>query len=311
MSLVLKMKLKKRNKTLESYVGTTMKSCSSFLLSFLALSMLVFDISSARAEYIEPGKVVVETSDYKPAKRDFDRGTYHYEISWQGLPVAKAQIVVGEATQGNRLMMNVKASAKTGDFIDVFYRLRFSSESLFEAESFRPVRFESYQKENSREKLREVTFGPDGSIKADYVKNGEQRPPISFKSENATFDPISAAFLARSLPLNTGDSHSFDVFNGKHRYLISFEVKGLEVLTLEGKEYRAYKVIPLVQKLTDSEGEKRLKKAAIWISADDSREVLKLESKVLVGKVNAKLVRFEPEAPKDPVVQVEMAKAAF
>lgn len=289
-----------------------MKHFSSIRGAFFLLSLLMLQsVSIAHAEYIEPGNVEVKTTEYHPQNTEFDKGTYHYEVSWQGIPVAKAQIVVGEAREGSQEFLNVKAEAKTGDFIDIFYRLRFSSRSLFEAESFKPIRFESHQKENSREKVREVTFGPDGNIRADYVKNGNPEKPVSFQSKNTTFDPISAAFLARSLPLRSGETHSFDVFNGKHRYLISFEVKEKEKIEVQDAVYEAFKVIPTVQKLTDSEGEKRLEQAAIWISADESREVLKLESKVLVGKVNAHLVRFEPQAPQTPVVSVKLAKAGI
>jgi hypothetical protein len=247
------------------------------------------------AEYINPGEVDVKTASYIPTKTDFEKGTYLYEVTWQGIPVAEARVVVGDQQLGQTNMLKVKATAETGDFIDIFYRLRFSSESVFEAESFKPVHFYSHQKENSREKYRDVEFGPGGLIRTDYVKNGKHHEGLEFRSVNSTFDPISAAFLARSLPLKLGEKHSFDVFNGKHRYLISFHIEARETIEVEGVSHNAFKVIPSVQKLTDSEGEKRLDRAAIWISADESREVLKLESKVLVGKVNAKLVKFVPE----------------
>ncbi len=302
------------NKSDSQTVDTLMKQISSLhgvLILLLIMALSILETSPCLAEYIEPGSVEVKTTAYHPQNTDFDKGTYHYEVSWQGIPVAQAQIIVGEAKEGAQEYLNVKAEAKTGDFIDIFYRLRFSSQSLFEANSFKPIRFESHQKENSREKVREVTFGPNGKIKADYVKNGNQEEPVSFQSKNATFDPISAAFLARSLPLRSGETHSFDVFNGKHRYLISFEVKEKEKIEIQDSIYEAFKVIPTVQKLTDSEGEKRLEQAAIWISSDDSREVLKLESKVLVGKVNAHLVKFVPQAPQTPVVSVKLAKASF
>ena len=68
----------------------------------------------------------------------------------------------------------------------------------------------------------------------------------------------------------------------------------LEELKIMGKTRKAYKVTPSVDKLTDSKGEKRLKSAHFWISADGRREILKLESEVFFGAVKAELVSFTP-----------------
>lgn len=67
----------------------------------------------------------------------------------------------------------------------------------------------------------DIDFSPDGSIDARITKGRLNGPgkseEISFKSENATFDPISAAFLARNLPMNPGEDFGFDVFDGQDR----------------------------------------------------------------------------------------------
>ena len=93
---------------------------------------------------------------------------------------------------------------------------------------------------------------------------------------------------------NPAEDPSFDVFNGTDRYLISFHVVGRENIKVAGKEYDALKIRPSVKKLTDTEGEKRLRKVYVWVSSDGSREVLKVESEVLLGAVSARLVRFVP-----------------
>lgn len=270
--------------------------CTSVSM-IVAGTLLLVHGSSHRvyADYIEPGEVEVKTERYVPTITDFDRGTYVYQVDWQGIPVAKAEVQVGEQQHEGRDLFRVKATANTASVISIFYRLRFTSESIFETDSFKPIRFFSLQKENSRERLRDVRFEEDGTIRTSYIRNGDEKEPLEFQSENYTFDPISAAFLARSLPLEVGARKNFDVFNGKHRYLISFEVVKRERIRVAGKPRDAYKVVPGVQKLTDSDGENRLKEAAIWISADDAREVLKLESSVFVGNVNAELVTFKPD----------------
>lgn len=268
---------------------------------FSLVGILFLAPSVAVADYISPGTVSIKTKHYRPQSTEFEKGTYFYDVSWQGIKVGKAEVQVKDRTLDAQEFLQVTASARTARFIEIFYKLRHTSESLFDADSLKPRRFYTAQTEKSREKIREVSFGDDGRIRSVTTKNGKRREPVEFVSENLTLDPISAAFIARTLPIDPGKEFEFDVFNGKHRYLISFSVEGREIISLNGKDYDAFKVVPSVQKLTDTEGEKRLKSATIWVSADQSREVLKMKSKVLVGSVSARLTGFAPETHSDPV----------
>lgn len=269
------------------------------------LLILSFFVAAAHAEYIQPSAVKVSTKNYYPKHSDFSIGEYVYRISWQGIPVASAKVLVNEPDSSG--IWKVSAGAKTGDWISVLYTLRFDSESSFNRDNFKPKLFTSKQIENSRKKVKEVKFLPGGMIQTEAYKDGKKDETITFQSENQTLDPISAAFLARSLPIKIGSKKSFDVFNGKHRYLITFTVDGKENLKLKNKKVvECFRVTPTVVKLTDTEGEKRLRSARIWITTDDKREVVKLESSVLIGSVRAELERFIPSKDQDkPVTLVK------
>ena len=275
--------------------------CAARVLLVSPALLLSLFVGLSHAEYIQPSEVNIQTERYQPADSDFSTGTYHYKVAWQGMPVGKAKIDVRSSLRGATPFYHVRATAQTGKVIDIFYKLRHTSESLFEADSLKPVRFVTEQKEGSKEKIREVVFDDDGKIVSKRSKNGESRDTIEFQSDNLTLDPISAAFVARGLPIELGTTAAFDVFNGKHRYLISFLVEKRDTVRVGGRDYDAFKVVPSVQKLTDTKGEKRLKSAAIWITADESRDVVLIESKVLIGSVSASLEKFEPALPSNRV----------
>lgn len=271
--------------------------CVFFGLAALAL----VTAQIAVADYIQPGLVKIKTESYTPGKTDFPRGTYEYSIDWQGIPVGKASIITRDSEipsgiTSNQPLVSVMAKATTSSVISIFYSLVHVSESIFHADSLKPISFYTVQTENSKTKSREVSFDSSGHIKAVIWKKGSPAPEeqFDFISENATFDPISAAFLARTLPVELGKEFSFDVFNGKHRFLITLSVEAIEKISVGGVIREAYRVTPNVKKLTDSEGEKRLRKATLWISTDANREVLRLKSEVAVGSVNAELKRFVP-----------------
>ena len=269
----------------------------------LSVALIETCVPMVGADYIPPSRVTVKTEAYKPQDTNFPRGLYEYQIAWQGVPVGSASIHIGTTYRAGKKMLDVEATARSTKVVGVFYELHHRSQSVFSAQDLKPVEFFSQQTENSRFTNIEVSFSPDGLIRAKVVKgklnSAGKSEEVVFKSDNATFDPITATFLARSLPINPAEDLSFDIFNGQHRYLISFHVVGREKINVAGKDYDAFKVEPRVKKLTDTQGEKRLRKAYLWVSADGSREVLKLESEVFFGSVSAKLVRFVPDTSSE------------
>lgn len=281
---------------LRQFVDQVRSACLAVLLcaQFLALAP-----TNVLADYIPPGTLTVQTVAYRAQPIREQLGTYHYDVKWQGIPVGHCAVTVDESYLSGVRHLEVEATASTNSAIDIFYRLRHTSESLFRADSFAPIRYVMDQTQNRKQQTREIVFGPNGEIRSIDLKRSrkgveETRDEIVFFSSNQTLDPISAAFVAKSLAVSIGTQTSFDVFNGKHRYLVGFEVLGQEQLRLGNSLVSAFKVRPSVKKLTDSEGERRLREATLWISTDGTNRILKLDSKVLVGRITAQLDRFEP-----------------
>lgn len=265
----------------------------------IALLTLVASPAS-EAQYIPPGEAKVQTSVYTPSTTTFPEGIYHYRVAWQGIPVAHATVAVGKTSLTEQPYYRVTAEAQTVRAIDLFYRLRHRSEGFFRSDTFKPLSYYFVQRENSKEKFRQIYFGNDGRIRAKRWKDGEETGDYDFRTDNLTLDPLSAAFLARSLPVTLGTEATFDVFNGKNRYLITFRVEDKKPLKLSrATEFEdavvrdAYKVVPTIKKLTEADGkEKKFKSAIIWLSADERRDILMIESEVMVGSVTAKLEEF-------------------
>jgi hypothetical protein len=274
-----------------------------FMMAMLFTCLIgVIATSQAVADYISPELIKVKTEHYAPSNVNLPRGSYVYQIAWQGIPVARSEILVSDKETSSGQMVSVIAKAKTGSFIDVFYKLRHESASLFRPQTFQPVNFRSYQKENSRVLSREINFDPNGVISFKEMKKGKDLLEKSFDPQNLTFDPISAVFFARSIPLKIGEDLTFDVFNGKHRYLITFNAVAKEKLQLGDNYFDTVKLVPTVKKLTDTKGEKKFHSATIWVTDDEYRQILKLESSVFVGSVSATLESYTPEiTPDSPI----------
>lgn len=276
------------------------------LLSRLFCTLFIFATAAlAQSEkvYIAPQDVRVKTPAYKPSFEEFDPplGVYKYEVSWQGIPAAEATVSIEQDSVNYR----VSTQARTFSAIDLFYKLRYRAEGTISALTLQPTRTTIVQQENSRFKETNLVFHPDGSIESHYVDKGKDPQSITFNPQNGTFDPFSAAFMARSLDWELGASRSFDTYNGRSRYLITLTATELVEMNVNGKPRKVFVIVPKVQNLSNSEQSKKLREAKIYVTADKRREVLQISSSVFVGTVTTRLVAFEPR----PELPAEMKLA--
>jgi hypothetical protein len=226
-------------------------------------------------------------------------GTYTYVVSWQGIPAAWATATFAQR-DGQYV---IDASARTNSAIDLLYKLRYQAIGTLSSRDLSPISLLIDHRENSSIKNIEVTFPPGtGRISAVRTKVGSNdRKEISFVSHNATLDPIGAGFLARSLSWSVGDTKTFDVFNGKSRYLISLSAIDRRVIDFNGEQKDCFVITPRVRNLTTTRAVEKLREAFIYVTADEFREVLKIESSVFIGTVLTELESFVPSTSAAPI----------
>lgn len=273
-----------------------------FKTQFLSLAILTF-VTSALAEapkYRPASEVKVSTPRYQPEKGayNFQYGTYEYDVSWEGIPAATASISM--TPDGNKFRM--KAEAKTAKGIDIFYKLRYRAEGLL-GESFEPVHTLINHKENSKERITEITFDDKtGEIHSTRTRKGKGTEVETFNPENDTLDPFASAMLARSLPWKVGQSRTFDTFNGKTRYLITLTCEDEKEMVINGQNRLVSIVVPEVKNLNDETKNKKLRRAEIYVTSDPARELLQIKSQVFIGNVYVRLKSFTPY--QQPQVQM-------
>jgi len=217
-------------------------------------------------------------------------GTYNFKVGWQGIPAASLSLT----TQQRGLYYKISATARTYSGIDLFYKLRYRAEGLVSAFDFSPIRSSFYSEENSKERLTEISFLENNEVHT--VRSGSKRKTevLQFDPENNMLEPFSAAFLARSLEWKVGDARTFDTFNGKTRYLITLNCTGTDSIEVNGKDREVWVIEPQVKNLTNQRDNGKLRRAQIYVTSDDKREILKISSDVFIGSVSAWLDSFEP-----------------
>lgn len=282
-----------------------MARAKSYFLIFVGVmfGFVVVSASLAGEAMIKPEAVPA----YQPKLYPFESGEKEvYLATWNGmLSVAAAEVhTVAKMVDGKKVYQ-VRVDAKTSPTMDLFWKMRDTISSTFDAKALAPSKFTFNQRENSRVIDTEARF--DHGVKRWSVNRqqvGKRAKVYQFDSNN-TLDPITAVYLARSTDFKVGDKLYFKVFGGRYQYLLELFVEKKERLALQsGKIVEAYRIIPRIQNITKRGYAGRFNEATIWISADERRVPVKLSSKITFGTVSLELVEQRPtestatEAPR-------------
>ena len=257
---------------------------------FLSLIFLLALLSLSHAGDLLIGDSV-DPPLYQPHFHPFDNGeSTEYWASWSGIPVASAKIHAAPLFIEGEKFYEVKIQARSWKYLSLFWKMRDSIESIFEAETFRPRRFVFRQRENRRKVDTIASFDRKSNKWVVERRKRNKVKRYEFVSRN-TFDPISAVYLARSLDFKVGDTLKLEVFGGKSRYLVTLDVVGIERITTDAGVFDAYKIVPKVFNLTRSGYAGRMRQAAVWISTDEKRMLLRMVSRVFIGSVTIEMVK--------------------
>jgi hypothetical protein len=275
----------------------------NLLITILAV-MLVFQTGLPGAKKIPPDQIRITTPAYSPELPDFNprQGRYIYIVSWQGIPAGTINLEFKRNTDQYEISANVR-SAKAIDYV---YKLRFRTKGILSAETLMPKQSVFITNENDRKKKIELAFFPNGEIQSVYTDNRGGRESVKFNPGNFTLDPFSTAFLALSMNWEVGDKRQFDTYNGRNRYLIELTAVEKTDITVNGKTQNVIVISPGIQKLTDTDT-KKLRNARIYITADSSREILKISSDLFFGTVDVDMVDFIPAKQKSAGEKTDQA----
>ena len=242
-----------------------------------------------------PEKVPV----YQPKRYPFDGGERAvYKASWNGVPVATADISTSSQIIDGKKFYSVRVEAKTSPVLDLFWKMRDTITSTIEAKALAPTRFTFSQRENQKVIDTEARF--DRNSKKWFVHRDERRriKKYEFDQPPNTIDPITAVYLARSQDFKVGDHLYFNIFGGKYRYLLDLEVERREKIQIASGSVDAFKIVPRIKNIMKQGYAERLNEAAVWISADERRIPVMLSSRIFVGSIYIERIedRVGPQA---------------
>jgi hypothetical protein len=256
-----------------------------FAAAWISLALLVLASSHAGQPAVKlptPETVPV----YQPKHYPFDGGEKAvYKATWNGISVATAEIFTTSQMIDGKKFYTVRVEAKTSPVLDFIWKMRDTISSTIEAKGLAPARFTFSQRENRKMIDTEARF--DRNAKKWFVHRDERGKVKKYEFDQPPniVDPITAIYLARSQDLKVGDHLYFNIFGGKHRYLLDLEVERRETIQVGSGNVDAFKIVPRIKNLTKQGYAERLNEASVWISADERRVPVMLTSKIFVGNI--------------------------
>lgn len=216
----------------------------------ISLLLLLFSASAAEAQELEPLW-----------------GTYHYQFSWGGMPVAHVTERIEENEQSYRMTSDIRTSG----LVRIFDRhtSHAQTQGILNGQQLQPQYYTSHFTTNGKPQVIELTYDQDGEVVKDVQQPAREpddpRPPVPEEAKAGSVEPLTMLLkLRRELhaALKAGETHfSFPMYDGKRLAQLHFEIAEPMMVRVGGKRVKALHVIASRQPIAGFKA-KELKKIA-------------------------------------------------
>jgi len=224
-------------------------------------------------------------------------GTYSYSIYWVMKTGAGVEICI--ARSGDQYIMTT--SARTGRFVDLFYKVRYWGEAALDMTTLRPSEVELNEQVRSTHKHTMMGFD-DGVLHCKRTRWKKKKAPFSIVERDVDTnngvikDYFSAILMARALPWKKGDTRTAVVFDGRGLNDVTLDCLGQELVKIEKKKVEAWHLkVKIVQVgKVDEDDELIADNIHLYLTSDEAREIVCIEADTVYGDIKIKLNNFKP-----------------
>jgi hypothetical protein len=210
-----------------------------------------------------------------------------FDLSYGFITAGSSSIKLNETVYNDSIdCLEVVSISKTNSFFDRIFKVRDRIDSIWDPQQNHSYKFSKNLREGSYRQQRIHYYYPEQNLTV-YMKKDKKATKFStesFEIPDNTHDILSAFYWARSQDFAVGDSLSTNV-------------------TVDGKSYRAGLLVLRTETIDSIFGEqeclvvepvlagdsifKQTGKILIWLSNDERKIPLKIESKIVFGSFKA------------------------
>lgn len=206
--------------------------------------------------------------------------------------VAGVYVNAGTATFSNSLeklagktVYHIVGDGKTNPSYDWIYKVRDRYETYIDTSTMQPLKFIRNVNEGGYKKYENITF--NRSANTAVTTKGVYKVP------GCVQDVISAIYYARNVDFSkykSGDRIPFTMFLDNEVYNMYIRYLGKEDIKTKYGKFKAIKFKPLLVKGTIFEGGEKM---TVWVSDDQNKIPLRIESPIVVGTVKVDMMSYK------------------
>jgi len=225
-------------------------------------------------------------------KAPFSPGeTSSYEVSFLGIPMGEAQIMIGAAMQQEKqLVWPVILVGRTKPLQP--YQINDKLVTYWNQETQTSAGLDLFIDENKKRRREKIKFDRQNhTALVVRQKEGEPANSKSYQIAQQTMDVAAASLFLRNQPLQAGETFEIPVFTGKKTFNLKANVAEKHRIQTQLGEKEAF----LVLVRPEFEGNLAAKRdIRIFVSADGKHVPLLIEADLVLGRLVAEIVRYEP-----------------
>ncbi len=223
--------------------------------------------------------------------------TYIMSYTWFFIwtDVGEVKFKVQPDTLNNQHVLHLHAYGTSYPFYDWFFKVRDVYESWVDAETIVPLRFNRDVNEGGYTKENEYSFCWDSNeVEARIRRRGGENKFYTIPVQPGTVDVVTAIYISRNLDFseaNPLDSYPVNVILDREIFSVKYTYLAKEVKKVKGLgEFNTLKFrVELIAGDVFKEGQYLY----VWVSNDQNRVPLYIESPIRVGSVKARLGSYK------------------
>jgi hypothetical protein len=234
---------------------------------------------------VGPPSVREAGSVASPARLPFGVGErLTYSLSWGKISAGTAVMEVsGRESLSGRSVIRLLHTARSNDFVSVFYPVNNRVESLIDEETVLPGRLIFKRREGKRKNDTDVIFDQNAH-RATITKDGQTE---TLEVPPQVQDTLSCLYFFRATSsFSINQTIAMDVHHDKKNYHLELRVEGYERVKGPLGEFDTVRVLAIMpfRGLFLNEGNIR-----VWFTNDAARIPVLMQAKVIVGSISATL----------------------
>ena len=252
----------------------------------------------AAREGLDPGQKVgpllPRTETFTP-----NAGEYSYRAAMGETTIA--DVVMRVST--NDKSLNLLIFTRSNDTLNKVFTVHYRGEGTLDSQSFRPKDSCIREQTGKRIKINRLTFEDELVHSIEFKKRPgktDKKTLREFENDESIYDIFSAILILQSRQWSIDSTEILYIAIGKDRYLLTLHCEGKESISIGDTNPReAWRIGIKIEEIGDDET-KGSTTTSIYISNDETRDILRIQIKSIFGTANIDLMSSPNSKPNLP-----------